>query len=99
MTDKLSSKTVLVTGVTGFIASHCIRQLLEQGYHVRGTLRNPLQGQRLQQTLAKHVDIDNKLKFFVADLNGDEAWQQAVEGRGYVLHTASLLFGRCMLKL
>ena len=32
---------VLVTGASGFIATHLIKQLLEQGrYHVRGTVRN-----------------------------------------------------------
>lgn len=32
---------VLVTGASGFIASHLIKLLLEQGsYHVRGTVRN-----------------------------------------------------------
>ena len=31
---------VLVTGASGFIATHLIKQLLEQGrYHVRGTDR------------------------------------------------------------
>jgi dihydroflavonol-4-reductase len=34
-----TNKPVLVTGASGFIAIHCIIQLLEQGYHVRGTLR------------------------------------------------------------
>ena len=33
-------KLVLVTGASGFIAIHCIIQLLEQGYQVRGTLRS-----------------------------------------------------------
>lgn len=32
---------VLVTGASGFVATHVIKQLLEQGnYHVRGTVRN-----------------------------------------------------------
>ena len=32
---------VLVTGASGFIATHLIKQLLEQGrYHVRGTVRS-----------------------------------------------------------
>ena len=32
---------VLVTGASGFIATHIIKQLLEQGcYHVRGTVRS-----------------------------------------------------------
>jgi len=32
--------TVLVTGVSGFIASHVAAGLLQQGYAVRGTVRN-----------------------------------------------------------
>ena len=32
---------VLVTGASGFVATHVIKQLLEQGnYHVRGTVRS-----------------------------------------------------------
>ena len=32
---------VLITGASGFVATHLIKQLLEQGrYHVRGTVRN-----------------------------------------------------------
>jgi uncharacterized protein YbjT (DUF2867 family) len=32
--------TILVTGATGFIASHVINQLLQRGYKVVGTVRN-----------------------------------------------------------
>jgi len=34
-----SETRVTVTGATGFIALHCVQQLLEEGYRVRGTLR------------------------------------------------------------
>ena len=33
--------TVLVTGATGFIAGHCVEELLRHGYAVRGTVRDP----------------------------------------------------------
>jgi nucleoside-diphosphate-sugar epimerase len=40
MTDSpTGTDTVLVTGATGFIAQHCMLQLLEAGYRVRGTAR------------------------------------------------------------
>ena len=40
--DTYTEPTVLVTGATGFIAMHCILQLLEQGFRVRGTVRSPV---------------------------------------------------------
>ena len=32
--------TVLVTGASGYVAGHCVRELLEHGYAVRGTVRS-----------------------------------------------------------
>jgi nucleoside-diphosphate-sugar epimerase len=37
MTNK--TPLVLVTGGSGFIAGHCILELLEEGYRVRTTVR------------------------------------------------------------
>ena len=42
---------VLVTGASGFIAIHCIIQLLEQGYYVRGTLRIIQRESELRKTV------------------------------------------------
>ena len=36
----MSRPRVLVTGATGFIAGHCVKELLENGYAVRGTVRD-----------------------------------------------------------
>ena len=36
----MSGELVLVTGGSGFIATHCILQLLAAGYRVRSTLRS-----------------------------------------------------------
>ncbi|WP_343697331.1 hypothetical protein [Flavobacterium sp.] len=40
MTNSEKSKTVLVTGGSGFIAVHCILKLLKEGYTVKTTLRS-----------------------------------------------------------
>src|ERR1051326_1506143 len=89
MPSSPSSTTVLVTGAGGFIAMHCMLQLLEQGYHVRGTLRNMSREAGLRKTLAEHVDAGQRLEFVTADLLADEGWDAAVGGCEYVLHVAS----------
>jgi uncharacterized protein YbjT (DUF2867 family) len=33
--------TVCVTGANGLVATFCVKLLLEKGYKVRGTVRNP----------------------------------------------------------
>jgi len=39
--SSISGQTICVTGAGGFIASWMVKLLLEKGYTVRGTLRNP----------------------------------------------------------
>lgn len=86
-----STTTVLVTGAGGFIATHCILQLLEQGYKVRGTLRNLARETQLRKTLAEHVDAEGRLEFVHTDLLKDDGWEPALRGCDYVLHVASPL--------
>jgi nucleoside-diphosphate-sugar epimerase len=45
----ITSLPVLVTGANGFIVIHCIVQLLEQGYHVRGTLQTAIRLRMIEQ--------------------------------------------------
>lgn len=39
---------MVVTGATGYIASHIVRVLLEQGFKVRATVRDPSNTGRLK---------------------------------------------------
>lgn len=89
MNAKNAQTTVLVTGASGYIATHCILQLLQQGYQVRGTLRSPAREEGLRQTFARHVDADDRLEFVTADLLKDAGWAEAANGCRYVLHIAS----------
>ena len=89
MNEDKAQTTVLVTGASGSIAMHCILQLLQQGYRVRGTLRTPAREEGLRQTFARHVDADDRLEFVTADLLNDAGWAEAADGCRYVLHIAS----------
>ena len=82
--------TVLVTGGSGFIASHAIMQLLAAGYQVRTTVRNLSRESDVRAMLkAGGVDAREGLSFVAADLMGDSGWPAAVSGCEYVLHIAS----------
>jgi dihydroflavonol-4-reductase len=84
-----SSKPILVTGASGFVAQHTIIQLLQQGYKVRATLRTLSREAEVRETIAKHVDINDKLEIVGADLILDTGWDKAVQGCESVLHVAS----------
>ena len=80
---------VLVTGATGFIALHCIAQLLEQGYGVTGTVRSPKRIDEVKKAITdQNLSTDN-LDFVEADLEADAGWAEAVAGCDFVLHVAS----------
>ncbi len=85
--------TVLVTGATGFIAQHCIVQLLDAGYKVRGTARDAERAASLKSSLAPHAADGeaamHRLELVSADLTADDGWDDAVSGCRYVLHVAS----------
>ncbi len=83
------SQKVLVTGASGFIALHCIHQLLQAGNQVRGTIRAVAREAEVRQTLADHLDNTNALEIVEADLSRDAGWPEAVAGCDFVLHVAS----------
>src|SRR5689334_3401897 len=85
----ISSKPLLVTGASGFLAIHTIIQLLQQGYKVRGTLRSLTRETEVRYTLANHVQAGGKLEFVEADLLQDSGWEKIVDGCEYILHVAS----------
>jgi len=82
--------TVLVTGGSGFIGSHCILQLLAAGHTVRTTVRT-LSREAAVRDLLKvgGAEPGENLRFFGADLLSDAGWPEAVAGCDYVLHVAS----------
>ena len=79
---------VLVTGASGYIALHCISELLKKGYSVRGSLRNLDREEEVRSSIKKDVADDN-LEFCKLNLLSDDGWQDAMHGCEYLLHMAS----------
>lgn len=85
---------VLVTGGSGFIASHAILQLLAAGHEVRTTVRHlnreaEVRGLMKTGGAAAADRMKGRISFFAADLEQDAGWAEAVTGCDYVLHIAS----------
>lgn len=79
---------VTVTGASGFIALHCVRELLKQGYGVRGTLRDLELVPSLREALHP-FGASSRLSFVRADLMSDDGWDEAMSNVQRVLHVAS----------
>jgi len=83
------TKTVLVTGGSGFLGGWCLVELLRHGYTVRTTVRDLAKEAEVRGRVASQVDAGERLSFFAADLGRDDGWTEAVAGCDYVLHVAS----------
>lgn len=88
--ENLRDTLVVVTGASGFIALHCVRELLEQGYRVRGTVRSLGSEAKLRRALLP-LEPGERLSFAEAELLSDTGWAEALAGAKYVLHVASPL--------
>jgi dihydroflavonol-4-reductase len=82
-------KTVLVTGGSGFLAGWCIIDLLERGYRVRTTVRNPSRERDVHAAVSSQVTSPQHLTIHQADLTSDDHWDNVIESCDYVLHVAS----------
>jgi len=86
-----NGKTALVTGGSGYLAGWCIVDLLERGYRVRTTVRNPARERNVRAAVGSQTDAHHNLSVHSADLLSDDHWDRVVEGCDYVLHVASPL--------
>lgn len=87
----MSKPLVVVTGGSGFIASHIIVQLLQAGYAVRTTVRNVAKKQPLIESMLHQAGIQDlsDLTYAAADLTSPDHWDAAIAGADYVIHPAS----------
>ncbi|KAI5064910.1 hypothetical protein GOP47_0019605 [Adiantum capillus-veneris] len=84
-------KVVCVTGASGFIASWVVKLLLERGYTVRASVRDPENVVKTAHLMAL-PKAQERLKLFKADLLEEGSFDAAVDGCEAVFHTASPFF-------
>jgi nucleoside-diphosphate-sugar epimerase len=80
---------VLVTGASGYMGSWIVRRLLEEGYTVRGTVRDPDKKSGLEHLHKLAADHPGRLILAKADLLDDGAFDAPMRGCDLVVHTAS----------
>ncbi|VDK18644.1 unnamed protein product [Anisakis simplex] len=83
----LLNSAVLVTGATGYLAINCVQLLLNDGYNVRGTVRDLNNKHKIDPLLT--MNNSQNLQLLRADLTDEHAWCDAIKGCDYVLHIAS----------
>jgi dTDP-glucose 4,6-dehydratase len=79
---------VLVTGASGFIGSHVVEALIDQGLNVRGLLHY-----RGEQSMGfvKHLEQNSQFETISGDIRDEDSMLQAVEGCDSVIHLAALI--------
>ncbi len=86
----LKGRKVLVTGAGGFIGSHLVERLLEEGAAVSVFLRYNALGHKGWIDTFKNGQL-SRLKFFLGDLRDPEAVRKAVREQAIVFHLGALI--------
>jgi NAD dependent epimerase/dehydratase len=88
--DYWQGKNVLVTGAGGFIASHLVESLVEQGARVRAFVRYNSRGDTGLLAQLSRAALD-KVEVIAGDLRDLPAVQEAVRGMSHVFHLGALI--------
>lgn len=80
---------ILVTGGSGYLATHLLARLLKDGHEVRTTVRNTAREEQLRAAVRRGGADDAGLEIVAADLMSDDGWAAAVKGCAEVHHVAS----------
>ena len=86
-TEFTGKKTACVVGGTGFVASLLIKLLLQKGYAVHTTVRDPENQKKISHLIA--LQELGELKIFGADLTNEGSFDAPVEGCHFVFHVAT----------
>lgn len=85
----MMSKTILITGATGYIGAWTVKMALEKGYTVHATVRDLKDKNKYQflQNIANNSK--GSIKFFEADLLKEGSFEEAMKNCDWVFHIAS----------
>lgn len=84
-----TAQTVCVTGAGGYVATELVKQLLEDGYHVKGTVRSLQNKEKFEHLQRLDAALPGTLELVEADLLKPGSFDECTAGSKYVFHTAS----------
>nr|UYV30539.1 dihydroflavonol 4-reductase [Begonia x semperflorens-cultorum] len=82
------SQIVCVTGASGFVGSWLVMRLLERGYTVRATVRDPANVKKVKHLL-ELPDAETRLTLWKADLSVEGSFEEPIRGCTGVFHVAT----------
>lgn len=88
----MRKETICVIGMSGYVGSHVTAELLNQGYSVNGTLRDP-QGphaQWIERELLPLAQSGQKLQIFPAEIGDQDSLEKAMTGCTGVIMSAGV---------
>jgi len=87
-----NNKTIFVTGVNGHIGNNIVRDLLENGYNVKGSVRD-LDDARKTEHVRKHASelgVEGRLELVQGDILDADKWASMMKGCDSLFHTATI---------
>jgi len=91
MEDKVRQR-IFVTGVNGHIGNHIVRDLLENGYLVRGSVRDLNDESKTAHVLAHAAEfgLEDRLELVEGDVLEADGWDEMLRGCDGLFHTATV---------
>jgi dihydroflavonol-4-reductase len=89
---KPNGSTIFVTGVNGHIGNHIVRDLLANGYSVKGSVRdiNDPQKTKHVQKHASDLGLEAHLEIVEGDVLDADGWHEHLTGCDGLFHTATV---------
>ncbi|MEL0331009.1 MAG: NAD-dependent epimerase/dehydratase family protein [Candidatus Poseidoniales archaeon] len=90
--EEKGRQRIFVTGVNGHIGNHIVRDLLEHGYLVRGSVRNLNDATKTDHVAAHAVELglEDRLELVEGDVLEADGWSELLKGCDGLFHTATV---------
>jgi nucleoside-diphosphate-sugar epimerase len=91
-TPESIGKTIFVTGVNGHIGNQIVRDLLKNGYNVKGSVRDLNDASKTEHVIqhAKDIGVEERLELVQGDILDADNWAEMIKGCNSLFHTATI---------
>ncbi len=84
-----TTKPVMITGATGYVAGRLVERLLQEGITVHAAVRDPENKEKTKYLDALAEKLPGTIKYFKSDLLTEGSYDEAMKGCELIFHTAS----------